>query len=130
VSTVIITGSRDLTNHQKFSKEQLAQFRAFVFNTLDGNHGLSPITLLVQGGAEGADLLAAQWAHQNNIPCETVFAEWSLHGKSAGPKRNRKMLLAYPDARVIAFPLGESRGTRGCMKLAEGFGMRVVEYGL
>jgi hypothetical protein len=130
MSTAIITGSRDLTNRQKFSKEQLAQFKAFVFNVLDGTHALSPITLLVQGGAEGADLLAAQWAHQNNIPCVTVEAEWHLHGKSAGPKRNRKMLLAYPDARVIGFPMGESRGTRGCLKMAREFGMRVVEYGL
>jgi hypothetical protein len=64
------------------------------------------------------------------VPRVTVEAEWHLHGKSAGPKRNRKMLMAYPNARVIGFPMGESRGTRGCMKMAEGFGMRVVEYEL
>jgi hypothetical protein len=118
MSTVIITGSRDLQNYPQ------------VKLALDIEHTKEPITLVVQGGANGADYLASVWARENNIPCVEVLAEWSLHGKSAGPKRNRKMLLAYPSARVIAFPKSESRGTRGCMKLAEGFGMKVVVYEL
>lgn len=130
MSTVIVTGSRDLTNRQKFSKQELDEFKTYVFSILDGNHALCPITLLVEGGAEGLDYLAKTWARSRNIKVETVEAEWHIHGKSAGPKRNRKMLTDYPDARVLGFPMGESRGTRNCMKQARDLGMNVVEYGL
>jgi hypothetical protein len=30
---------------------------------------------------------------------------------------------------VLAFPLGESRGTRGCMKLAKEAGLNVINCG-
>ena len=35
----------------------------------------------------------------------------------AGPKRNKQMVDSKPDI-VLAFPLGESKGTRGTMKMA------------
>jgi len=116
VSTVIITGSRDWSN-------------PCLFTALDIEHREQPITLLVQGGAKGADTLAARWAKANDIKCITVHADWDQHGKAAGPIRNIEMLDGFPDARVIAFPLGKSVGTRHCMREAVKRGMKVTNYG-
>ena len=50
----------------------------------------------------------------------TIFAaDWS-RGKSAGPIRNQK-IIDYSDI-IIAFPKGESRGTRNSIAKAEKFG--------
>ena len=39
---------------------------------LDKIHAITPITLIISGGAKGADKLAEKWAHQNNI--ETLIS--------------------------------------------------------
>lgn len=82
-------------------------------------------TLVVQGGCAGADALAVRWAAANDIPCETIVANWAS-GRRAGPERNARMLSYFPDALVIAFPKGESRGTRGCVAMACKRGMQVL----
>lgn len=63
-------------------------------------------------------------------------AQWDRDGKSAGPKRNQQMLNVLLSLRdcgytveVLAFPLGESRGTRGMMLMAEAAGVAVTNYG-
>jgi len=117
MSTVIITGSREWSD------------QAQLFYHLDAVHAIYPITFLVQGGAKGADALAARWAQANGIKYITVHADWDQHGKSAGPIRNIEMLDGFPDARVIAFPLGKSIGTRHCMREAVKRGMKVTNYG-
>jgi hypothetical protein len=117
MSTVIITGSRDWTDGSKLS------------DCLDIENMTSPITLLVQGGARGADHHALRWATINGIKCITVHADWDQHGKAAGPIRNIEMLDGFPYARVIAFPLGKSIGTRHCMREAVKRGIKVTNYG-
>lgn len=91
---------------------------------LDGVHGTWPITLLIHGGAHGADTLAGEWARDNGIPVQVVPAEWDTHGKAAGPIRNRAMLALSPDA-VIAAPGG--RGTADMVKQARRAGVPVHE---
>lgn len=117
VSTVIITGSRNWHD-----------IRA-IYAALDQEHQKNPITLLVEGGADGADDLGRRWAVKNGIAVDTIPAEWSKEGRSAGPKRNIAMLDKYPGARVLAFPLPESKGTVHCMKEARKRGMAVIDYG-
>lgn len=54
-------------------------------------------------------------------------ADWGKHGRAAGPIRNKEMVQAAWGKAVelgcalwcIAYPMGASRGTRGCIKLAE-----------
>lgn len=104
--TVIVTGSRDWDD------------KAEIYQTLDAAHLDNPITLIVQGGARGADELAESWAVGNDIPNQTFPADWKRYGKSAGMRRNIQMLEAYPNADVYAFPKGRSPGTRGCMREA------------
>lgn len=114
---VIVTGSRNWTAYQS------------IFAALKV-HGPN---LVVHGGCEsGADSWADEWCINNQVDTVTLRAKWGQRpnvDRSAGPKRNLRMLKAYPDATVLAFPLGASPGTRGCIELARGLGMKVVVYG-
>lgn len=98
---VIVTGGRDFEDKEMVARSLSA---------------LNP-TLVVEGGARGADRLAREWAKANNVPFETVEADWSKFGKMAGHKRNRQMLELHPEATVLAFPGG--RGTANCVAQAE-----------
>lgn len=62
----------------------------------------------------GVDSLVSQVCHgfRTMIVCH---AAWETHGKAAGPIRNAE--IASIADKVIAFPKGESRGTRGCVEL-------------
>lgn len=117
MSTVVITGSRFWDDIKT------------LYAALDLEHKREPITLLVEGGADGADDLGRRWAKKNGISVETVPADWVTHGRSAGPIRNNEMLDRHPEARVIAFPAPDSKGTVHCMKEARKRGMKVVNYG-
>ena len=67
---------------------------------------------------------------ENNLPVERYPADWENNGRAAGPIRNRQM--AEIANALIAFPLGESRGTRNMIKLAQEKGLlvRIVEQTL
>lgn len=91
---------------------------------LEKAHAVRPITMLIEGGADGADLLAEQWADANGIHYARVPALWHAHGRSAGPRRNEAMLLLSPDG-VIAFPGG--RGTAHMVRIATEAGIKVWE---
>lgn len=49
-------------------------------------------------------------------------ADWKTHGRAAGPIRNREMVELGADI-CLAFPMGASRGTRGCIALAQAAGI-------
>ena len=80
------------------------------------------ITILIHGGARGADLLADQWAKSNGIHRASVEALWDNFGKSAGYKRNSAMLLLNPEY-CVAFKGG--RGTEMMVSLCEKKGIPV-----
>lgn len=105
---IIVTGGRHYQNENKLTE------------TLDE---LKPSTI-IQGGATGADLLARTYALKNNIQTKTYHADWTKHGRAAGPIRNREMLQENLDATVIAFEGGN--GTRNCVKTAQLLGMRII----
>ena len=75
------------------------------------------ISEVVSGGARGADSLGERYALERNLPCKIFPANWELHGKSAGYKRNAEM-AEYADA-LVAFWDGESKGTGHMIDLAE-----------
>ena len=103
-----------------------------------------PITI-VHGGQKrwdkktqtwiGADYLADEIAKEIGLevdPHPVTPEEWDTIGKKAGPLRNKRMVdTLNPLTDVcLAFPLGESRGTRGCMALAEEAGIPVLDRGI
>lgn len=100
---VVIAGGRDF-RHKPQDWDWLDEF-----------HREHRITLVISGGATGADRLGELWAGQNNIPVERMTADWYKHGRAAGPIRNRRM--AREGDAVILFPGG--RGTASMRKEAE-----------
>lgn len=99
---ILICGSRDYTDIEAVDR--------FVQDHLDGGD------LIIHGGASGADQLASVVARQYGIHCAVVSALWQLHGMAAGPRRNRAMLAALPDA-VVGFPTDPTNISRGTLDM-------------
>jgi predicted polyphosphate/ATP-dependent NAD kinase len=80
--------------------------------------------VIIEGGATGADYLAAKWAQSRRMRLEVFAADWAEYGKAAGPIRNQKMLdMGKPDV-VVAFPGG--RGTADMVRRACQAGVPVI----
>ena len=104
-----VIGSRNFTNYQVVQQH----LQTFVDQT----------TLVVSGGAKGADSLAEQWAKQNNIPTKIFYPDWNKHGRAAGPIRN-KLIIQECD-QVVAFWDGKSTGTAHSIGLCKSLGKQV-----
>ena len=92
---------------------------------LGGIHKDHGITLLIEGGARGADFMARKFAEWAGIPVKTFGADWAAHGKAAGPIRNRRMLEEGKPDLVVAFDGGV--GTADMIRQARENGVRVLE---
>lgn len=110
---VIVCGGRDFDNVSA------------VRHALTAAHAKRPITLLIEGGATGADKLARQWAQSVEVQCVTEQADWKRYGPAAGPIRNRVMLEKHKPDAVIAFPGGT--GTADMVTIARHAGVKVWE---
>jgi YspA, cpYpsA-related SLOG family len=115
---ILISGSRYWQDAQVISDALVAAIA-----DVDG-----PVTI-VHGGARGADQLAAALATTfgPNVTTEKWPADWDRHGKKAGVIRNQEMVDAGADW-CLAFPLGESRGTRDCIRRAEKAGIPTIVH--
>lgn len=114
---ILITGSRSWSDKHVIAKA-----------LHDATYRVSPRdVVVVHGGARGADALAGAVAHEWEFDVEVHPADWDRHGKSAGPRRNDAMVSLGADI-CLAFPLGESRGTRHCMAAAEKAGIPVIVH--
>lgn len=114
---VIVTGSRDWAD-EKAIRDAFEALPAGEQHTI------------VHGGARGADALAGKVARSLGFEVEIHPADWSRYGRSAGPKRNRKMASLGADL-VLAFPLPSSIGTLDMIEVSRSAGIpvRVVEPG-
>lgn len=88
-------------------------------------HAEVGIDFLIEGGAPGADRLAAEWANEWNVPSGRYEADWEAHGNFAGPMRNRRMLEEGKPDIVVAFP--GNRGTADMCRKARKAGVEVYE---
>ena len=80
----------------------------------------------------GADYIVDQIARELGAIVDPHPADWKRWGKRAGVLRNQEMVdldkIEHIDA-CLAWPLGESRGTRDCMSRATLAGIPVLNYG-
>ncbi len=78
-------------------------------------------TVVVHGGATGADELASLAAQALGIECRVHEADWRGLGKKAGPIRNKDMFNKEKPDVVGAFhdTLDESRGTLDMVRYAK-----------
>ena len=97
--------------------------RDFLFKSLDQLHAEHHFSLLIHGGAKGADKLAGEWAADRGIEFKIFPADWDQYGRSAGMIRNRQMLNQKPDL-VVAFSGG--RGTQNMINISEAAGVNVI----
>jgi len=112
---VLICGSRDFTDRAKIV--------SIVSN-------LSPGTVIIGGGARGADTIAYEVATAQGLQVFEYRAEWSRYGKGAGPIRNKRMLDEGKPDLVFAFYSDKvkSRGTKNMVEQAIKAGVPVIEY--
>ena len=101
---VAVVGSRGFNDYLKLS------------GVLDKIHSVKPITLIVSGGAVGADSLAETWAEESGIEKLIFKPDWKKYGKKAGFIRNTQ-IVENADS-VVAFWDGESRGTKNSIDTA------------
>lgn len=96
---VLVCGSRDWSNKDIIRKE-LSEIK-----------GLSKV---IHGNCRGADLIAAEIANELGIEVQAFPANWKTEGRSAGPKRNQRMLEDGNPDFVLAFhdDIDESKGTK------------------
>jgi YspA, cpYpsA-related SLOG family len=110
---VLVCGGRNFDN------------RAMLDATLDRLHAERGFSLVIAGGAMGADTLAEEWARSRGIPCEVYRAHWEGLGWKAGPIRNARMIEEGRPDLVVSFPGG--RGTADCVARARAAGIEVIE---
>jgi hypothetical protein len=125
---ILITGSRHITADQALYVEKVIQ-EAYVADVV--KNGRRP-KVIVQGECPygGVDLVAKQWADGiTDITSEGHSANWSLHGKAAGPIRNSEMVKLGADL-CLAFPAPSSRGTWDCIRKAVDAGIPTHIYPL
>jgi hypothetical protein len=109
---VLICGGRDFDDAKKLSA------------ALDALHLEHGFTLVIHGGARGADRLAGRWAERNAIKVRAFLPDWDRYGNAAGPMRNGLMLtLGLPEL-VVAFP--GKNGTADMIRQSEDAGIKVI----
>ena len=72
--------------------------------------------------------MAGRYARENDIPCRDFPAEWQRYGRSAGYRRNQRMLDERKPDLVVAFPGG--RGTENMVKISrqQGFDVNIIDH--
>jgi hypothetical protein len=115
---VLVCGSRTL-------EDEWAIHRV-LDGIFDYEHSANDRLVVIEGGGRGADAHAASWVagfgpEYPTVAHEQYPADWTLHGKGAGPIRNELMLRdGKPDV-VWAFvdkPLQHSKGTADMVRRA------------
>ena len=94
---------------------------ALLERTLNNLHA----TLIIHGGARGADRLSGMWASLHGVECIVFPAMWARDGKAAGPIRNQAMLVNGRPDLVVGFPGGN--GTADMVRRAIKAGVAVMD---
>jgi len=122
ITWLLVTASREWCNPDAMRR---------ALQAIKARHPTARIGI-VHGGARGGDTTADHIARElgwdvDPVPCTSE--EWERYGKSAGHRRNKRMVQRHAYLGCVAFPIGLSAGTRGCMVLAEDAGIKVWNRG-
>ena len=114
---LIIAGSRDLMGMQSFDYHAL---EGLLYGVIE----LFPDEI-VSGCSGIIDNAAIKFAGYNDIKLSKFPADWTTHGKAAGPIRNRQM-AEYGDALLLIWD-GNSRGSASMLNEMEKLNKPVYE---
>ena len=119
---LLITGSR------KLSRAATLQGIAAGLQALH-HAGLPAPTLLLHGGASGADLHAEDWAKANGLPTEVHAPDYQQHYPKAAPLERNRLLVAKADAVLALYAPGRERkgGTWDTVQKAVAAGLPIAE---
>ena len=110
---ILVCGGREFADRQLLN------------DTLNGLRRERGVSLVIAGGARGADSMAQWWAKAEGVPCDVYQADWAGLGRKAGPIRNQRMLDEGKPDLVVAFPGG--RGTADMVRRGREAGLEVIE---
>lgn len=82
------------------------------------------VTLVVSGGAKGADSLAESWASKNGIATKVFKPDWQKYGRGAGMVRNKEIIENCDEC--VAFWDGKSKGTENSISHCNKFNKKVT----
>ena len=85
---VLVCGGRDFADYDLLK------------TVLSALHVTRGISIVIHGGATGADMLASRWAGTHMIPGGVYPADWKAHGKAAGP--NSRKASSIPLSTICA----------------------------
>lgn len=116
MTRLIIAGSRNFNNKELLYK-----------SVKDVVSSVGDDVEIVSGHCRGADMLGEQFAKDMNIPVIVFPADWNRYGKRAGYIRNTDMAkyASQCNGILIAFPVGESKGTRMMVRIANQYKLKV-----
>lgn len=108
----LVCGSRDWTDTEAIFRELQA---------------IPSAAVLITGDCPtGADRLAeGMWMRMGGGGLRAFPADWTTHGRAAGPIRNQRMLDEGKPELVLAFHKGNSRGTADMIRRAQKAGVPV-----
>lgn len=115
---ILVTGSRDWKTSRTIHSALAKAAAGRALNEIIITHGACPT---------GADAIAHQWARLVGVKQEPHPADWDLHGRAAGPRRNKRMVDLGADV-CLAFIRNGSRGATGCADLAEAAGIPTTRW--
>jgi len=98
---VLICGSRTWDDYHR------------VLEALRRIHEVTPVEVVIEGEARGADTLGRQAAEELAIPVLKFPADWNKYGKAAGPIRNQQMLEEGKPTYFLAFANPTLEATKG-----------------
>lgn len=110
---ILVCGDRNWTNYSAI-RNTLKRF-------CDGKKNV----VVIDGACRGADNLGHKAAKALGFKWQRFPADWTLHGKAAGPIRNREMVEKGKPELVLAFHnnIDQSRGTRDMLYAAKEAGV-------
>lgn len=97
-----------------------------IWRTLDATHTKYGDMILLHGGGNGAELIAAKWADSRGVTQVVFKPDWKSHGRAAPFKRNDKLLGTVPQG-LIATP--GTGITENLVDKARKLGIKVMRVG-
>ena len=109
---LLISGSRSFASFPQ--QEQIYH----VFDLIFKKFKFDPYKdIVIVGGAKGIDMMVLNYlmnlGNAYSFAFEVMKADWDKYGKSAGPIRNKKMVIKCTQGAAIWD--GVSRGTKNCI---------------
>lgn len=108
---IAIIGGRDFNNYNLLKES--------IFKEIN----LNEISLIVSGGAKGADSLGERLGEEFGISTLVFKPDWSKHGRGAGFVRN-KQIIENSDI-VFAFWDGKSKGTKHSIDISNSLNKKI-----